>query len=153
MLSMKIAAHLNKILSDGVSGNQRQLVDLLSNKGIQATQSSVSRALKKINATRGVDKNGNTVYSLPTGAVRLVKENDFFGSLVNRILDNGHLIVIHTKPGTANTVAKFIDDHGFEDVLGTVAGDDTIMIVPADVNRTSRAVQKIKRYLKEIGMF
>jgi len=44
--------------------------------------------------------------------------------------------VIRKRPVSANIVAKYIDDHGFNEVLGSAAGDDTIMIVPVDVQRT-----------------
>lgn len=77
----------------------------------------------------------------------------FFDSLVYEIQNNGQLIVIHTRPGTANTVAKFIDDHGFEEVLGSVAGDDTIIIVPSDINRISQIVKRLQSYLNKIGIF
>ncbi len=149
---MSIAAQLNKMLLEGISGNQRQLVKLLNQHGIETTQSSVSRALKKINAIRGIDSTGNTIYSLPKPG-QVIKETGFFEALVHSILNNGNLIVIHTKPGTANTVAKFIDDHGFNEILGTIAGDDTIMIVPSDVLKIVQVVDKIGGYLKGIGIF
>ncbi len=149
---MKIAAKLNKMLSQGISGNQTQLVELLNKQGIKTTQSTVCRALKKINAVKGIDENANTIYSLPK-TEQGIKDTFIFESLVYKILDNKNLIVIHTRPGTANTVAKFIDDKGFDEIIGTVAGDDTIMIVPLDVNKTTRVAQKIGSFLKGIGVF
>lgn len=149
---MSIATQLHKLLSDGVSGNQAQLVDILNRQGIKTTQSTVSRALKKISAVKGLDSRGNVIYSLPRQAPSAV-QTPIFESLVYRIEHNGHLIVIHTRPGTANTVAKFIDDNGLKDVLGSVAGDDTIMIVPADVRRTDRITRTLQEYLKKIGVF
>ena len=148
---MKVANQLNKLLSEGLSGNQTRLVELLRQRGIKTTQSTVSRALKKINAVKGTDKTGNIIYTLPK---KQQSGNDagFFGSLVYQILDNGHLIVIHTRPGTANTVAKFIDDQSFGEVMGTVAGDDTIMIVPSDVKKTNLVKKKIQAFLAEIGI-
>ena len=148
---MKIAARLHKMLSEGISGNQTQLVGLLKQRGVTTTQSTVSRALKRINAVKGVDENGNTIYSLPK-TIQGLKDTGFFESLVSDIKDNGQLIVVRTRPGTANTVAKFIDDHGFESVLGSVAGDDTIMIIPADVDRTRQVAKSIHSYLKGIGI-
>jgi transcriptional regulator of arginine metabolism len=149
---MKIVTELNKMLSQGISGNQTQLVEFLKQQGIKTTQSTVCRALKKINAVKGIDENANTIYSLPK-IKQGIKGVFVFESLVNKILDNKNLIVIHTRPGTANTVAKFLDDKGFDEIIGTVAGDDTIMIVPLDVNKTTRVAQKIGSFLKEIGVF
>ncbi|MBU0973720.1 MAG: ArgR family transcriptional regulator [Proteobacteria bacterium] len=149
---MTISAELNRLLSQGVSGNQAQLVRALGEKGIHTTQSSVSRALKKINAVKGQDREGNVVYS-PAPPEPGLKDMGFFDSLVNKIADNGYQIVIQTRPGTANTVAKFIDDHGFDQVLGTVAGDDTIFIVPADVALIRQTVREITAYMTQIGIF
>lgn len=60
--------------------------------------------------------------------------------------------MLHTKPGTAMTVAKFIDDKRFDQVMGTVAGDDTIIIVPKNVNFTSLVADHVKVYLNSIGI-
>ena len=147
---MTIASELHLLLSQGVSGNQTQLVRALKERGIATTQSSVSRALKKINAVKGQDGSGNTVWSL----ARIdLKDTGFFDSLVTSVVHNTHLIVIHTRPGTANTVAKFIDDHGFDAVLGSVAGDDTIIVVPAGVEKIHETLNEITAYMKQIGIF
>lgn len=149
-IPMTIASELHLLLSQGVTGNQAQLVQALKERGVVTTQSSVSRALKKINAVKGQDGAGNTVWSLARADL---KDTGFFDSLVQSIADNGVMIVIRTRPGTANTVAKFIDDHGFSSILGSVAGDDTIMIVPADVSKVVPTIQEISVYMKQIGIF
>jgi len=149
-ISMTIASELHFLLSQGVSGNQTQLVQALKERGVVTTQSSVSRALKKINAVKGQDGGGRTVWSLARADL---KDTGFFDSLVRSIADNGQMIVIQTRPGTANTVAKFIDDHGFASVLGSVAGDDTILIVPSNVARVSPTIMEISAYMKQIGIF
>lgn len=151
-MNMTISTELNSLLSQGISGNQAQLVQALGEKGIRTTQSSVSRALKKINAIKGQDEKGNAVYALAPAEIGL-KDTGFFDSLVNKIADNGYQIVIQTRPGTANTVAKFIDDHRFDQVLGSVAGDDTIIIVPANVVTIGQTVREITAYMKQIGIF
>ncbi|MEH0018427.1 MAG: hypothetical protein V6Z89_02185 [Desulfobacter sp.] len=147
---MTIASELHLLLSQGVTGNQTQLVQALRERGIHTTQSSVSRALKKINAVKGQDGNGSTVWALARNELR---DTGFFDSLVKSIVHNTQLIVIHTRPGTANTVAKFIDDHGFERVLGSVAGDDTIVLVPADIAEIRETIREISAYMKQIGIF
>ncbi|MFH2091552.1 MAG: hypothetical protein ABIJ31_04240 [Pseudomonadota bacterium] len=150
---MKIEDHLTQILSQGISGNQAQLVAVLHQQGVKTTQSTVSRALKKINAIKGVDEKGGSVYSLPRPeGMRVRQEGGLFGTLVHKILDNGHMIVVHTRPGTAPTVAKVIDDYGFDQVIGTVAGDDAIIIVPADVKKTRQVAMHIRSYLTGVGL-
>jgi len=147
---MTIASELHLLLSQGVTGNQEQLVRALKERGIATTQSSVSRALKKINAVKGQDGSGNTVWSLARAEL---KDTGFFDSLVISVAHNASLIVIRTRPGTANTVAKFIDDHAFDSVLGSVAGDDTILIVPAVVDSILDTIHEITSYMEQIGIF
>lgn len=153
---MSIAKHLQQLLSRGsIDGNQRQLVKALADAGVTTTQSSVSRALKKINAIKSVDDSGKSIYTLKTSAqVPQVSSRtlDFFESLIHGIEHNDHLIVVHTTPGTAMTVAKFIDDKKFDEIMGTVAGDDTILIVPKNVNLISRLADHVKVYLSSIGL-
>ncbi len=149
---MKLTAHLSQMLSEGITGNQIELVDLLNRRGIKTTQSTVSRALKKIGATKGTDKTGNIIYFLPKTKER-VNKSGFLGSLVNKVVYNQNMIIVHTRPGTAMTVAKFIDDRGLDDVLGSIAGDDTIMIIPVDINRTKQISKTVENFFIEIGIF
>ena len=152
---MKIAELLQQLLSRGITGNQKQLVKAFADIGVLTTQSSVSRALKKINAVKSVDESGNSIYILQTSAQGqqvLSHPIDIFESLVHCIDHNGHLLVVHTKPGTAMTVAKLIDDKKFKQIMGTVAGDDTIMIVPKNVSLTPILANHIKVYLSSIGI-
>ncbi len=149
---MQLAAELTSLLTSGACGNQTELVGLLKKKGIETTQSSVSRVLKKINAVKGLDDKGNTVYSLSENK-QGPGDMRFLNSIVTKILDNGQLIVIHSRPGTANTVAKFIDDRDFKEVLGTLAGDDTILIIPSDITKVKKTVQVITSFLKSGGIY
>lgn len=146
---MTIASKLHLLLSQGVTGNQTELVCALKERGISTTQSSVSRALKKINAVKGQDGSGNTVWSLARAELR---DTGFFDSLVISVVHNAQLIVVRTRPGTANTVAKFIDDHDFDSVLGSVAGDDTIIIVPGAVDKIEDTINEITAYMEQIGI-
>lgn len=153
---MSIAKQLQQLLSCGtIEANQRQLVNILADIGVTTTQSSVSRALKKINAIKSVDDRGKCIYTLQTSAQVqqvLSRTLDFFDFLIHGIEHNDHLIVIRTKPGTAMTVAKFIDDKKFDEIMGTVAGDDTIMIAPKNVNLTPTLADEINVYLCTIGL-
>ncbi len=149
---MKITTQLSQMLSDGITGNQIELVDLLSQRGIRTTQSTVSRALKKINAIKGTDNTGNIIYFLPKNK-EAVKASGYFGSLVKKVVHNQNMIIVHTSSGTAMTVAKFIDDQELEEVLGSIAGDDTIMIIPADTDKTEQTSKVVTRFFKDIGIF
>ena len=152
---IKIADKLQQLLSEGITGNQKQLVTALANIGVTTTQSSVSRALKKINAVKSKDEHGTTIYLLHStdpGNQVTPPTSVFFKSLVLGIDHNDHLIVVHTKPGTAMTVAKFIDDKKFDQVMGTLAGDDTIMIAPKNVRLTSLLADHVRGYFSSVGI-
>ncbi|MFT5700944.1 MAG: transcriptional regulator of arginine metabolism [Desulforhopalus sp.] len=152
---MKIADQLQLMLSRGIAGNQKELVKAFADIGVITTQSAISRALKKINAIKSVDDNGNSIYTLLTAAPAqkvVSPTSDFFESLIHNIEHNGHLIVVHTKPGTAMTVAKFIDEKKLDQIMGTVAGDDTIIIIPTNVSRTPQVADHVKVYLSSLGI-
>lgn len=152
---MKLSDRLYQLLLEGITGNQKELVKSLASVGITTTQSSVSRALKKINAVKSVDEHGKTIYVLPPSVPvsrETTQPSDFFESLVLGITHNSQLIVIHTKPGTAMTVAKFIDDRKFDQVMGTIAGDDTIMVAPKNVGGTALLADQVQAYLGSIGI-
>ncbi len=152
---MKLSDRLYQLLIEGVTGNQKELVKALERIGLTTTQSSVSRALKKINAVKSSDKHGNTIYVLPEAGPApqaTVQPSDFFESLVLGIDHNSQLIVIRTKPGTAMTVAKFIDDNKFDQVMGTIAGDDTIMIAPKNISTTAVLADQVQVYLSGLGI-
>lgn len=152
---MKITDKLQQLLSEGITGNQEQLVSALADVGIATTQSSVSRALRKINAVKSKDEHGTTIYILPPtipAPQAMTSSSDFFESLVLGIDHNDYLLVVHTKPGTAMTVAKFIDDEKFDHIMGTVAGDDTIMIIPKNASLTPQLANHVKVYLISLGI-
>lgn len=77
---------------------------------------------------------------------------EIFECLVHCIDHNGHLIVVHTKPGTAMTLAKLIDENKFKQIMGTVAGDDTIMNAPKNVSLAPILADHFKVYLSSIGI-
>ncbi|MCP4395226.1 MAG: hypothetical protein GY804_13305 [Alphaproteobacteria bacterium] len=142
-----LSSELHKLLSEGVSGTQVELVNLLKEKGIETTQSSVSRALRKIGAVKGAGERGGVVYSLPPRTTKIKEDGGFLGALVNDITDNGFVIMILTHSGTANTVAQFIDEQKIDNIMGTIAGDDSIMIVPQNVQNIGELVETIKLFV------
>jgi transcriptional regulator of arginine metabolism len=116
--------------------SQGQLVDLLSDDGVVATQATVSRDLEEIGAIKVRVSGGETVYAVP----ELPKDHKtpedhlkrVLGDWVVEIAHSGNLVVLRTPPGSAHVVGSAIDRAGLADILGTVAGDDTIMVVAAE---------------------
>lgn len=119
---------LRGLIGKGFIGTQDNLRQSLEKNGISCNQSTVSRALKRIGAIR-VKKNGQSTYVLgPDQHLRV----DRFRRLITEVLDNKSIVVVKTIPGAAMFVAGFLDHHCKKDILGSVAGDDTIFIAPND---------------------
>ncbi|MGA2210155.1 MAG: arginine repressor [Acidimicrobiales bacterium] len=127
---------IGQLLSDHTVTSQEQLADLLAAEGIFATQATVSRDLEEIGALKvrvpGLER---TVYALaelpkdhvvPTDHLRRV-----LGEWVVDVASSGNLVVLRTPPGSAHVVASALDRTSVDGVIGTVAGDDTVLVVAA----------------------
>ena len=122
---------LRKILESGKNSTQEELRDMLEAKGHNVNQSTISRDLRKIGAIKGTDNKGRTVYRLS----EISQESSFVaqsvGDLILNITHNDSMIVIQTSPGSASLVARHLDMNKPADILGTIAGDDTIFVAPS----------------------
>ena len=129
---------------------QDELAAALSGHGIQATQATVSRDIKELRLIKTVRSDGY-VYSLPEehsttkDAARMRK---VIGGSVLRIDSSENIIVIHTLPGNANSVSYLIDAEQWGDLLGTVAGDDTIIAVARSKDLTQSIVERLQDLLE-----
>ena len=124
---------IRKLLADGEITSQARLVELLESEGFPVTQATVSRDLDALGAIKVRDDHGAVRYSLAPSAEQLTEAeirlrravNDF----VEEIAVSDNLVVLHTPPGAAHLVAGAIDRAVVKGALGTIAGDDTLMIV------------------------
>ena len=105
------------IISSKEVGSQEELLQELAKEGFRLTQATLSRDLKQLKVAKAASMNGNYVYVLPN--------NTMFIS----IEFSANLAVIKTRPGYASSLAYDIDNRNFDEILGTIAGDDTIMLV------------------------
>ena len=113
--------------------NQPQLVDLLAEDGIAATQATVSRDLEDLGAVKVRVPGGDTVYAIPEYEPQRIAPEDqlrrVMGEWVAEVKHSGNLVVLRTPPGCAHVVASALDRSGMPGILGTVAGDDTLLVV------------------------
>lgn len=120
---------LVELLEEGLQGTQDEISARLAAEGFEATQATISRDLDDIGAVRSHDE-GRVVYAMPehngppTGFGKRV-----FTELVRDVAVSTNLVVVRTYPGMASTVAAVIDQSSLRGVLGTVAGDDTVLVV------------------------
>jgi transcriptional regulator of arginine metabolism len=113
--------------------NQPQLVELLGEEGISATQATVSRDLEDLGAVKVRVPGGETVYAIPEyEPSRLAPEDQLrrvLGEWVAEVRASANLVVVRTPPGCAHVVGSALDRSGMSGLLGTVAGDDTLFCV------------------------
>jgi transcriptional regulator of arginine metabolism len=127
---------IGQLLADHSVASQGQLVDLLVAEGIEATQATVSRDLDELGAVKVRVAGGETVYAVPELPTETHLPEDHLRRVLGEwVVDVGHsgnIAMVRTPPGSAHVVASALDRTGLTEVLGTVAGDDTIMIVAAE---------------------
>lgn len=134
-MSTKVArqAAIARIIGQRAVSSQPQLVELLQGEGIHATQATVSRDLEDLGAVKVRVPGGDTVYALPELAPQRVAPHEqlrrVMGEWVAEVNSSLNLVVIRTPPGCAHVVASALDRSGLHGVIGTVAGDDTVLVV------------------------
>ncbi len=135
---------LRQLLLEGKISTQEELVTELKRQKFNATQSTVSRDLARLGATKGRSPAGDTVYRLleEPSAAAFLPPADLKGLLVN-VQHNGTMIVIHTPPGSASLVAHQLDRTKPEGILGTIAGDDTIFVAPRSALKIRETIAAI----------
>ncbi|MDP4676342.1 MAG: arginine repressor [Candidatus Nanopelagicales bacterium] len=118
--------------------SQAQLQDLLEDEGFCVTQATVSRDLTEIGAVRNASSAGPTRYVLAEFEQSLVSAgpddrlNRTLAELVVQAEHSANIVVVRTPPGAAQYLASVLDRAGWSTILGTVAGDDTVLLVTRD---------------------
>lgn len=126
---------IKMIISSKEIGSQEELLQELTKEGFQLTQATLSRDLKQLKVAKAASMNGNYVYVLPNNTMyrRMTEQQSATEMLrsdgIRGIEFSNNLAVIRTRPGYASSVAYDIDNHNFDEILGTIAGDDTILLV------------------------
>jgi transcriptional regulator of arginine metabolism len=131
------------LLSEGKISTQEELVVQLRAQKFTVTQSTISRDLARLGATKTRDNSGRVVYRLlEDTASQLPPASEMKGLLVN-VQHNGSTIVIQTPPGSASLVAHQLDRTRPAGILGTIAGDDTIFVAPRSTKLMNETIAAI----------
>ncbi len=138
---------LRKLLESREAGTQEELCDGLGKQGFEVTQSTVSRALRKLGAVKAIDESGRTVYRLQEDAFAPPPVQTALSDLIQDVLTNDSIIVIRTSPGSASLVARHLDHYRPGKILGTIAGDDTIFVAPSSIRAIRSTIEAIKESL------
>ena len=130
------------LITDKSIRNQNELITELSAAGVSMTQSTLSRELKALGIAKIPDGRGGYRYS--TGDTSGTGPLSPFISFVQSIERAGNLIVVKTTPGNAQGVAHGLDKLGWDEVMGTIAGDDTILLICRSDERASNLEARLK---------
>ena len=124
---------IRKIVSQNNMESQEELLEALRAEGYNSTQTTLSRDLKQLRISKVRVRNGRSVYALPReGHFEPVPTLEEINQTKWRVNFSGNRMVLHTPPGHASLVAYDIDNIKHTTFLGTVAGDDTVIVVLAE---------------------
>jgi len=126
--------------------SQDELARALARTGVEVTQATLSRDLRSLGVAKRAAANGGGWYELPQPAVETLdrgRQRLDLSAFVNEVRVAQNLVVVRTPPGHANAVGRALDLAEFTGIVGTVAGDDTVLVVVEDTT----AARRLKREL------
>ncbi len=149
---------LKMLISSMELGSQEEVLQALEKEGFKLTQATLSRDLKQLKVAKAASMNGKYVYVLPNDtmykrftrprtAAEMLQTSGFLS-----ISFSGNLGVIKTRPGYASSIAYNIDNSDSPDILGTIAGDDTIFIVIKEGVSPENVVTELKPVIGDISL-
>ena len=125
-----------RLLEHHAVASQFELVELLATEGVVATQATVSRDLEDLGAVKVRIPGGDSVYAIPEMPKDRVAPDDHLkrvlGDWAVEVGHSSNLVVIRTPPGSAHVVGSALDRSGLEGIVGTIAGDDTVLVVAVE---------------------
>jgi transcriptional regulator of arginine metabolism len=142
------------VLASNAVRSQSELARLLAAEGLEVAQATLSRDLEEIGAVKVRRAGAGMVYALgdeapgpvlrALGEATEVRVSRLVAELLVSVEASANLVVARTPPGGANLLASAIDRAGLTDVLGTVAGDDTVLIVARDPKGGGRVAERLR---------
>jgi transcriptional regulator of arginine metabolism len=138
---------IQEIITSRAIASQEELADHLRKRGIEVTQATLSRDLAEMNVMR--IRSGDIFrYAMRTDeteqSIKSLVWKEMLGSEANETV-----IVIRTLPGRASGVAMFIDSLRHPSVLGTIAGDDTVLVLPVSIKKIQTTIRFVRDLLSE----
>jgi transcriptional regulator of arginine metabolism len=138
---------LKLLLTSREASSQENICEVLEKQGFEVNQSKISRLLRKVGAIKVVNPKGQIVYSLPKEPAPPAMGTTL-RSLILNVIANEAMVVIMTSPGSASMVARVLDHAQLSyEILGTIAGDDTIFVAPKTIKHTQKLAEEIRKLL------
>ena len=144
---------IRKLIKNNKLESREELLSLLTKDGFEVTQATLSRDLKLLKVGKIADGRDGYVYTLPTEEESQESEqSDIQDSLRGYISieASGNMVVIKTFPGHANPVCNALDNMNFDEILGTVAGDNCMFDCTKEGVTGKQFIEKLKKLIPEI---
>lgn len=148
---MKLRRHeaIIDLVNNQDINTQEELMENLQKQGFKVTQAAVSRDIKELRIFKALGKDGKYRYSTG-GRNALDKTSGFeslFASSVEEVDSAENIVVIKTMTGMAQAVCMSLDNIDFENIVGTIAGDDTIFVLCRNLKATEEMLNKFRKLI------
>jgi transcriptional regulator of arginine metabolism len=144
---------IKEIISTTEIGSQEELLHSLAERGFELTQGTLSRDMKQLKVVKTTNSSGMYVYKLPQQqetVAEVVVERTTLDSVLVSLDFSSNIVVIHTRPGYASSMAYEIDVQASDVILGTVAGDDTIIAVKREELSQKDVIDALSRFIPSL---
>lgn len=150
MMKARRQARILELVRTEVIQTQEELAALLTREGIPVTQATISRDIKELNLQKVPTGDGRYRYALPdeVPAGAWDKRRRILQESVLSVDASENIVVVKTLPGTAASVAYAIDYQGWPEVIGTVAGEDTVLVVVRPREAGGEIVERIRGLIR-----
>ena len=149
---MKISRHskILEIIENSTIETQEELAEQLKKSGINVTQATVSRDIKELRLIKVLSESGRYKYAAIKEQSSMLNERLFktFSETVLSIDYSGNIIVVKTFSGAANAAAEAIDVFDLKDIVGTIAGDNTIFVLVRNAENVTPIIERFKKLMK-----
>ncbi|NLN49585.1 MAG: arginine repressor [Clostridiales bacterium] len=149
---LKISRHskILEIIENNQIETQEELAEQLKNKGVNVTQATVSRDIKELRLIKVLSDDGRYKYAAMKDQNTMMTERllKTFAETVLSIDYSGNIIVIKTFSGAANAAGEAIDAFDIKEIVGSVAGDNTIFILVRNAENVTGIIERFKKLMK-----
>lgn len=140
-----------ELIGEREVGTQEELLELLRDEGFDVTQATVSRDIKELRLIKALSKNGEYIYSTGKGDDTVNLSSKFYDLFADSVIKMDYVfnqIVIKCYSGLANAVCASMDQMNFDNLVGTIAGDDTILVVMRTEQSATELFYKLRDRMK-----
>ncbi|NMA06351.1 MAG: arginine repressor [Ruminococcaceae bacterium] len=141
---------IKDIVENNTISTQQDLMNYLSEHGFEITQATVSRDMKELGLTKALNENGVYCYRLPKSASTnevISKFRRIFRESVISLKISGNIVIIKCFTGMGNAACEALDIMEFEQILGTIAGDNTIFAVVESADKGEELISELNKLL------